>query len=255
MNRWIYCYAVCLAASAVGIAADAPSKPDEPFKAIPAADLNRQVDLYVQGFATALSDSGKYEEESRRVMKDAHTLAAIALVLAKHEADHPRKQSAPALLAAAQKLGAATDYASAKSALAAVQVAAKSNGRKPAENGPKWETVAPQGQLMKQVTFVNNRLRRSMRRFDEKADELALDAAVLSVIAQAVAHDTSAVKDPAETGKWYELSDLMRDSAGDLNAQVHKKNRAGAEAALATLTKSCEQCHAVFRKQLLPTKP
>jgi hypothetical protein len=253
MNRWIYCCAACLAVCAAGLAADAPGERDEPFKAIPPADLNRQVDLYLQGFATALADSGKYEEVSRRVMKDAHTLAAIALVLAKHESDHPRKRSAPALLSAAQRLASATDYPSARSALAAVQAAAKGGGN-PAETSPKWGTVAPQGQLMKQVTFVNNRLRRNMRRLEEKADDIALDAAVLSVIAQAVTHDYSAVKDPQQSAKWVEFCNTMRDTAGELNAQVHQKNREGADAALGRMTKNCEQCHAIFRKQLLPTK-
>ena len=135
-----------------------------------------------------------------------------------------------------------------------MQAAAKDGSGKPAETSPKWETVAPQGQLMKQVTFVNNRLRRNMRRLDQKADDIALDAAVLSVIAQAVAHDTSAVKDPTDSAQWVEFSNTMRDSAGELNAQAHQRNREGAEAALTTLTKSCEQCHAVFRKQVLPTK-
>ena len=104
---------------------------------------------------------------------------------------------------------------------------------------------------MKQVTFVNNRLRRNMRRFDDKSEDIALDAAVLSAIAQAVAHDYSAAKNPEEQAQWYEFSREMRDSAGELNAQAHQRDRNAVDAALATLSKSCEQCHAVFRKQLL----
>ncbi len=252
MNRWLCCCAACCAMCVVGLAANTPSEKDEPFKAIPAADLNRQIDVYLQGFSTAVADSDTYEGESRRVMRDAYTLAVLATLLANHESDHPRKAVCGALVEAAQKLAAAKDFQSAKTALAQVQ-AVVAGGMAP--GGPlKKDVIAPQGQLMKQVTFVNNRLRRNMRRFDDKTEDLALDAAVLSAIAQAVTHDYSAVKDPAEHSKWVEFSKAMRDSAGELNAQLHQKNRRGAEDALEKMTKSCDQCHAVFRKQLLPTK-
>ena len=105
---------------------------------------------------------------------------------------------------------------------------------------------------MKQVTFVNNRLRRNMRRFDDRKDDNARDAALLAAIAQACNYDTHEVKDPAEIDKWYQLCGEMRDAAGDLNAQIHAGDKAAAETALANLGKSCEVCHQTFRVQNAP---
>ena len=117
-----------------------------------------------------LIDAQVYMDKSRQITRDAHTLAALALVLAKHDQDHRLKARAQALLTAAQQLAKAKEYAAAKRAFEAVEDAA--NGEAPvAAADVKWERIAGLGQMMKQVTFVNNRLRRNMRRFEDRADD------------------------------------------------------------------------------------
>jgi hypothetical protein len=234
----------------VVLAGDPPAPPPLS-KVMPAADLIAQVDLCLTGCREALVDAQSYTDKSRQVTRDAHTVAALALVLAKHDQDHRLKASAPDLLAASRQLAKAKDYEAAKTAFVAVESAAqgKSTG---AAAAPQWEKVAGLGQLMKQVTFVNNRLKRNMRRFDERKDDNARDAAVLAAIAQAANYDTHEVKDPADIDKWYQLCGEMRDAAGDVNAQIHAGDKAKAEAALANLGKSCETCHETFRVRTSP---
>ncbi len=167
--------------------------------------------------ASALADAQSYTDKSRQVKRDAHTLSALALTLAKHDQDHRLKASAPTLLAAAQQLAGAKDYDAAKKAFANVESATagkSTDAAAPAE----WRKVAGLGQLMKQVTFINNRLKRNLRRFDERKDDNVRDAATLAAIAQACNYDTHEVKDPADLDKWYQLCGEMRDAAGALNA-------------------------------------
>jgi hypothetical protein len=234
----------------VGVVVGNPPEPPSMSKVIPADDLVKQVDLYVTGFDEALADAQTYTDKSRQVAKDAHTLAALALVLAMHDQDHRLKASAPALLVAAQQLAKAKDYGTAKQALAAVQDAV--NGKAGSAPAAKWERVAGLGQMMKQVTFVNNRLRRNLRRFDERKDDIARDAAVLAAIAQVSTYDTHEVKNPEDLGKWYQLCGEMRDAAGAVNAEVHAGDKAAAETALVNLGKSCEDCHMTFRVRVAP---
>ena len=100
--------------------------------------------------------------------------------------------------------------------------------------------------------FVNNRLRRNMRRFDERAADNARDAALLAAIGQAILYDTHEVKNPADAAKWYEICAQMRDSAGEVNAKIHAKDKVGAEAAFVKLGKSCDDCHSTFRVTVMP---
>ncbi|MBI2825110.1 MAG: cytochrome c [Planctomycetia bacterium] len=231
---------------AMAWAGDPPAAPPLS-KVAPAADLIKQVDLYVAGFRDGLVDEATYADKSRQIAKDAHTLAVVGLVLAMHDENHPMKEAALPLSRAARQLADAKDYPSAKKAFEELTKAGGGSAQT-----PKWEKVASLGQLMKQVTFVNNRLRRNMRRFEERADDNARDAAILAVIAQAVTFDTHEVKDPAQVDKWYELCGQMRDAAGELNAQIHAKDKTAAEAALGKMGKSCDACHATFRVVTTP---
>lgn len=232
----------------VGLVAGDPPAPAKLSTVAPAEDLIRQVEIYLDGFAAALADADKFDEEASKIRKEAHTLVVLALALGKHDADHRLKGSAPALFRAARDLAAAKDHAAATQALEALRAAAAGSGGE----GPEleWEPVAPLGQVMKQVTLVNNRLRRGMRRFEDKAEENARDAAVLAAIAQAVAYDTHEVKNADDVGQWYQFCGEMRDAAGQLGARIKAADKQGAEAALRKLTQSCDACHKVFRPEL-----
>ena len=62
--------------------------------------------------------------------------------------------------------------------------------------------------------------------------------------------DTHEVKDPNDTGKWYEFCAKLRDAAAEINAAAHAKDQAKAKDALTRLNQSCDRCHEVFRKEL-----
>jgi hypothetical protein len=146
------------------VLADAPAPPPALSKLMPADDLIAAVEQCVTGCREGLADAQTYTDKSRSVKRDAHTIAALALTLSKHDQDHRLKAASPELLAAAQQLAQAKDYDSAKKAFANIENAAagKSTG---AAAAPEWGKVAGLGQLMKQVTFINNRLKRHLRRY------------------------------------------------------------------------------------------
>jgi hypothetical protein len=71
----------------------------------------------------------------------------------------------------------------------------------------------------------------------------------MAAIAQGSLADTHEVRDPADTGPSYELCGRWRDAAGGLNAAVHAGNLDQAKAALTSIQKCCQDCHARFRKE------
>lgn len=235
----------------VGGAVADPPAPPKLSQVMPADDLVQQVDQFITSTRASLVDEATYADKARSITKEAHTLAAVALMLAQHDQDHRLKSAAPALLVAAQRLAKAKDYAAAKQAFEAVEDAADGE---PTEAGPavKWEKVAGLGQMMKQVTIINGRLKRNLRRFEERKADNARDAAVLAAIAQATYYDTHEVKDPSQVDKWYQLCGEMRDAAGDLNSKVRASDKSGAEAALVNLGKTCESCHLSFQVKAAP---
>lgn len=213
----------------------------------PAEDLVSQVDLFLADFAAALADEATYADKKDTVSRDAHTLATLAVALGLHDTPNDLRTSAPALLAAAQALATAADYAAAQQALEGVKKAVHGE----ATEGPalSWtEKVASLGRLMKQVNNVNVRLRRGVRRLDpNKTDENARYAALLAVIAQATTVDTHEVQDPAQVGEWFQYCGDMRDAAGEVNAAIRAADKSAVDAGMKKLTQSCEACHAAFR--------
>ena len=95
-----------------------PSRPVSQFA--PADDLVAQVKLTMAGFAPLVASEEAYQTDAARLKRDAHTLAALALVLGLHDSDHSLKAAAPALLTAARQLAQANDFATAKTAVEAV---------------------------------------------------------------------------------------------------------------------------------------
>ncbi|MBX3413455.1 MAG: cytochrome c [Pirellulales bacterium] len=234
------------AAGAVVWAADPPAAPATSTYA-PAEDLIAQVNASIKDLEEALSSADDFEVKQTRVKREANTLAALGLVLAWHDTDHPLKNVAPALVPAAQKLAAAKSLDEAQPALAGVQSVLAGSSEK--SDPPAWGKVASLGALMKQVTFVNSRLRRNVTgsRFAMQANDTARYAALLAAIAQATQYDTHEVKDEAQLPQWYDYSIAMRDSAGRINAAAKAGDQDAAKAALGDLDKSCSGCHKTFR--------
>jgi hypothetical protein len=232
--------------SAAGLAE--PPKAPQVSSFAPAEDLVGQAKAFVTGFEMAMGGEQDFKEKQEQVKYSAHALAVVAVALGLHDTPNELKASAPALVKAAQDLGKAQDYAAAQAALAAVKAAMEGK----AKEGPQlsWTSkVASLGELMKQVTSTDARLRRNLRRFERLAQENAQSAALLAVIAQAAIADTHEVKDPADLPKWYQGCGDMRDAAAGVNKAIKAKDPAGAEAAAKRLMQSCDDCHAVFQIQ------
>jgi hypothetical protein len=151
-------------------------------------------------------------------------------------------------VSAAQALAKASDYASAQAGLAGVKGAIEGKSK----HGPElaWnKKVASLGQLMKQVTSTDARLRRNLRRFDRLAADNAQCAALLAVIAQAAIADTHEVKDSADLPKWYQWCGDMRDAAAGVNRAIKAKDPAAADVAAKRLMQACDDCHSVFQTE------
>lgn len=239
----------------VAAEADAKKAPEPPKASTyaPAEDLCAQVDFYVKRTEGTLADPNDFDDAAKtRLKKDANTLVALALTIGLHDEDSPIKPAAASLMKASQELAKATDYEAAKSAFDRVKKAAAGEPSPGASNDDlKWEKVASLGQLMKQVPTINSALKRGLTpaRFESQKAQSAAAAATLAAIAQSVMADTHEVKNPADLDKWFECCGEMRSAAGDANAAIRKGDKAATTAAMARLAKSCESCHAVFRKE------
>ncbi len=243
--------ALLLVVCGIGAALSAGDPPSPPSLAavVPAEDMIAQVRTFETSMKGMLADEKTYQDEAHKLAREAHALAAVGLALGLYDSEHELKAAAPALVESARKLAAAKDYAAAQAAFAEVDAALAGKAKNEAAPTTKPEKVASMGQLMKQVTFVNNRLKRGLRRLGDKTDEKARDTALLAAIAQAITYDTHEVKHDEQRDQWYRFCGEMRDAAGQLNAQIKAADKQGAERAAKRLGQSCEACHQVFRPE------
>jgi cytochrome c556 len=216
----------------------------------PHDDLLGQVDFFIGRVAESLGDPAGFDlAKQSRTLKDANTLAVLALVLSQHDADFPQKSSMPALLKAAQSLAAAEANAElAQQALTAIKMARE--GKSPASEPVKWERVASLPLLMKQVPLVHAGLKRGVapNRLKRTAEQSAEQAATLAAMAQASSFDDEYADSPEEVTAWQEFCAQMRDAAGEVNSAVHSQDQARVDAGMARMHESCEACHAKFRQ-------
>jgi hypothetical protein len=216
----------------------------------PAKDLANQADAYIKSLQDCVADEAEYKDSTGKIACESNTLVVIALALGLHDQDNKYKASAGAVLKAAQGVAATKDFASAKKAIAALAELKSGEGKSDA--ALKWEKVASLPELMKQVPTVNTKLTMGLApaSFKKKAKGTAGYSAVLATIANASIFDTSATKDAAQVKQWETFSAAMRDNAGALNAAIHNANQPAAADSLQKLTKSCEDCHAVFKPEV-----
>lgn len=218
----------------------------------PADDVASLVANYTALCEKHLADASQWEVNAPLVKKDGATLVVVALAAGLHDGDTPAKAAAPAIYRAAQKLAAAEDHAAAAAALAEVKAATATTNS--GQEALDWNAKhASMGQLMKQVTFVYNRLKRAAKpdRLSRQQAECRQQATLLALIAQAVAADTHEVKDPAQHELWYQLCGDMRDSAAAASAEAAKGDAAAFAKALGKLDESCVKCHQAFRPDQL----
>ncbi|HEV3137298.1 MAG TPA: cytochrome c [Pirellulales bacterium] len=217
----------------------------------PSGDLVEQVDFFVGRIEQTLADPADFDlAKQSRAFKDGNTLAALALILAYSNQEHPLKASMPRLLKGAQALAAAEDnVVRAQAALAEIH-AARAGSTDPLAT-VKWERVASLGALMKQVPLIHAGLKRGVEgnRLARQAVQSAGQSAALAAIAQASMLDSEYVKRPADIEKWQRLCAQMRDAAGEVNSAVHAQDPQRVTAGMKRLAQSCDACHAVFRSE------
>jgi hypothetical protein len=212
----------------------------------PAKDLASQAEWYIKDLEKIVASEDEYKDGGEKIAKEANTLVVVALCLGLHDEDSKYKESAGAVVKAAQDLAAAKDYASAQKAVAAVKAAAESKS----DVKLKWEKVATLPELMKQVPVINSKLKLNIKgsKFASKAKDTAGYTAVIAAIAQGSMADTSATKGDDQVKQWKEFSAAMRDDAGAVNAAIHKGDEEAAGKAMKKLAQSCDDCHDVFHK-------
>ena len=230
--------------AAMKSAAAAPPEAPKVSTFAPAEDLANQVTSYIAELNNEVATEDEYKASEAAIAKQSNTLVVLALTLGLHDTDNPYKASAGALMKAAQKLAAAKDYAAAKTA--AAQLHSLSGGSNP----QKWEKVASLEQLMKQVPTIHNKLKKGVKgkKFKTSAKATAGQSAVLAAIAQGSIADTSATQNEEQVKQWYEFCAKMRSAAARVNADIHQQNAAATEKGMVQLNQSCEDCHAVFKK-------
>ena len=234
------------------LAADVPQapRPLAPSRYAPAADLLREVDYFIGRIGDSLADPAAFDlAKQSRTLKDANTLAALALVLALHDEDFAEKPAMGQLLSASRRLSdSAEDYEQATAAFATIK-AARTGKVEPAGR-PRWEKVASLPALMKQVPLIHSRLKRGVdkRRLARLAEQSTAHSAALAAIAQASMLDTEYAKTPDEVERWYAYCAEMRDAAGTLNAAIHAQDPQRVNQSMERLVQSCEACHATFRR-------
>jgi hypothetical protein len=255
--------AVLLTPMATAFAADTPPKAPPVSTFAPAQDLANQVGYYLKRLDKAVASKEDYKDLGDRVKKDANTMIVICLTLGLHDTDNPFRDSAPAMLAASEKLANVKDFKSAKEAVAglkkvAVAKAPAKKGEKPAEknkkpSGLKWKKVASLSELMLAVPGINTSLKRNakLRRVKRDAPKAAGHSAVLAAIAEASMYHSANTDYPDRAKEWFKYCKEMREGAYAVNQAAHKKDKAAARKALISLAKSCDACHEVFHKEAL----
>ncbi len=217
----------------------------------PAEDLVRQADKYIKTMKSTVASKDEYDDSEGKIGRDSNTLAVVILALGLHDQDNKYKAKAAALIKAAQDVAATKDYASAKKAVAALGKVAADEGK----GGGKlrWEKVAALPDLMKEVPIINTKLKLcvSKTRFKKKAKDSAGYTAVIAAIAQGVITDTSATKNAEQVKQWQKFSKALRDRAGAANAAIHKGDQPATAEVMKALNQSCEDCHAVFKPDVL----
>ncbi len=233
-----------LAASAEPPAEEVNRKPSS---YAPAKDLEYQVSFFLDRIKEDLENEAQYDTHAKRVVKDANTIAVLALVLGKHDDDNRFKRPATAVIKAATSLAdKAEKLDEAKVAYQKLLDATKSPG-----GGATlpWKSVGNIQEIMLQVPLLNTSLRGAVRskRFNTTPEKAAGLAAGLAAIAQVSMFDETYCGDAADREEWVELCGLMRDAAKDVHAAVQRGDQAAAIAALKPLVRSCDECHDEFR--------
>jgi cytochrome c556 len=220
----------------------------QPSAYAPHEDLLAQVDFFIERAEESLAGDKLDLASQARLLKDAHTLAMLGLVLSRHDAEFPQKAAMPALVKAAQALAAA-DGDRDKSEAALADLKSARQGKAAADTEPlKWQPVASLPMVMKQVPLIHASLKRGTgKRLARNQEQVAAQAAALAAIAQASMFDEEYASTPEDVAAWQQFCAEMRDAAGEVNVAAHAGDADRVESSMTKMLQSCEACHEKFR--------
>ncbi len=213
----------------------------------PAKDLQFQVNYLMQRIDGDLKNEPKYDRHVKRVMRDANTIAVLALVMGKHDEQNTLKGTSTAVIKAAHELSAkAKDLGAAKSAYAVLVARLKSPS---SESPTAWKGVGDIEQLMQQIPELDRSLKIAVKptRFAKSREKAASLAATMAALAQVSMFDGTYCTDAADEAEWVELCVCLRDAATDVHAAIQEGDSDAATAALKPLARTCDDCHEQFK--------
>ncbi len=231
-----------------------PAEPTAPAVSsfAPIVELETIIRELVSASVPRVKDEAAYRSGQQQLARDANTLIVLAVALGLHDADAALKPQAGDLVEAAEELAAAGSLTEAQAAVAALDTALGAEAAPQSAHPTSWENSASQDELMKQVAFLQGKIKRGARgaRLASTAEENARLATVLAVIARAVEFDTVGIEGEQPLSQWRKLCGQMRDASTAVHAALTAKDAAATAAALTQLEQSCTACHQVFRPDL-----
>ncbi|MDO4549781.1 MAG: hypothetical protein Q4C96_00845 [Planctomycetia bacterium] len=224
----------------------------------PADITAKMLEEYMEAIEKYAAAEEEFEENLPRILRDANTLIALALVLGLHDQPNDYKASAPAIIKTAQALTKKIEASGEKTPLADVQkdVKALRASFTSTEGGDLgWDTpVASMKQMMVQVPLLDSKLKGSLRRFSRTKDVMAGQAATIAVLCQVSTANVAETEAPTEAEKWIEACIITRDDAAALYTAIANNDKDAAKTAYEKMAKSCDVCHETFHKAAIGAK-
>jgi hypothetical protein len=217
-------------------------------------DVAGQLQIYIERLDESLAKADDYNEAKQsRVEKDAVTVAGLAGLLARHSGDHELKASAPGVQAAANEI-AAKYREQAPAAAALLRIKQLQSGETKAEgtlDSAKTDAATDAAMLMKQIRFIDNRMKRAARdrsSSEKSRSEVAGHAATIAALAEPLARAAKRhAKTPGDVKEWIDQSNAMAIAAAKLNAAANEDAASDLRDALRAVDATCARCHADFR--------
>jgi hypothetical protein len=244
-DRALSCLIASLAVAFVG----GDSTGDAHRTVVPVEDLKQQTAFFLERLDESLADPKKYGlAKHARVKKDAATLA-ILIAGRSEVGDIPTARANEASHSAMAMVARATKHSEVAKELAAVRAALEAPAQPASGNDERLEWPNfDMGQLMKQMEFVDNRLKQTLDDTDA-FDRGKKSAPGYAATLWAMAADMEAIPAKVDPDKWRRMSTAMRAAASETNDKAHAGDYTATREAFRKMAGTCNACHDDYRRQ------
>jgi hypothetical protein len=216
-------------------------------------EIKRLSPEVAQAAATPSAFKGGAYEDCRRLFSELALLFAVA---ADYDGDVRWKDSAPALRDAFARAGrnckVGTDQTFNESKQRAQDLADLIGGSRPKlpqpANDNQWSQVADRPPLMQRLNIAHeDRLRRWLaneREFQQHQDDVRHEAQLVAAIADVIGREGY---DYSEDEEYATHASALREAAMEISSAVELDNFEQAQKAVNRATKSCADCHELYR--------